>query len=78
MQNIILGTIMIVIGIYFLISAIVAMATKKAIPPYSWLMRKSALLFKGYTNVFYIVVAIILIVLGSLWMAGIIWTATVA
>ena len=73
-MNILYGTIMAVIGVYFALSALVALIWHKQVPPYKWLTSRSSLLFKDYVHYFYIVIGITLTVLGILWICGIIWT----
>ena len=67
------GCAMAVIGLYFFISAIIAIVTGIKYPPYKWLAIKSQSLWKEKVDYFYLVVGIIITIIGILMATSIIW-----
>lgn len=66
------GVAMAIIGLYFVICAIIALTLKVTYPPYSWLVSKSSMMWKGAVHYFYIICGLAIIAVGIVLAIGLI------
>ena len=73
MLQIILGSIMAMIGLFFVVASAIAIRTEKIIVPYNIFVAKSKGLWKERVHYFYLVSGLLIIIAGIVFACSVLW-----